>query len=222
MKAGGTQWVRVPVNAKIDENDWCLLELKKNPAVQWHASAKRLVGLKTAIGNDETKGKNWSNRHSRFGFQRGEQNLCVRLPQDPQVYGAANVLNGWPRPFKGANLWVSKETTFAEPEWLEVTFAKPAALRELQFLFDADLDRHLTNTWVRAPHAVEPDLVKDYDVEVRVKGAWTKVAEVRDNHQRRRVHELAQPVEAEAVRLTVRATNGTPRAQVYEVRAYTS
>lgn len=220
LKAGGTQWVRVPVAAKLEAGDWCMLELKKNPAVQWHASNKRLVGLKSGVASGVTRGKNWSNEHSRFGFTRGEQNACVRLPQDEQAFSPGNAINGWPRPFKAPNLWISRETNFAEPEWLQVDLGKAAKIRELQFIFDADLDRHLTNTWVRAPYSIEPDLVKDYDVEARVSGQWSKVAEVRGNHQRRRVHEFSEAIQADAVRLVVRATNGTPRAQVYEVRVY--
>lgn len=222
VPAGGTQWVRIPVQANLATSDWCFLELKRNPDVQWHANSRRLVGVKAAAGNDAARGKNWSNLHSRFGFQRGEQNLCLRLPQDPRLYGPENAVNGWSRPFRGPNLWISRDTDFKEPEWLEVRFAKAAKIAEVQCLFDADLDRHLTNAWVRAPHQAEPDLVKDYDIELRSGGQWVKVAEVRGNHQRRRVHALSQTVEADALRLTVRATNGTPRAQVYEVRAYTA
>ena len=74
----------------------------------------------------------------------------------------------------------------------------------------------LTNTWVSAPYAIEPDLVKDFDLELRHNGAWKKVAEVRNNHHRRCAVSLAEPLNADAVRLVVRATNGTPRATVQE------
>ena len=87
-------------------------------------------------------------------------------------------------------------------------------------MFDSDLDRHLTNTWVTTPYAIEPDLIKDYDVEVKSNGAWKTVAEVRDNHHRRCRHVLPEAIKADAVRLVIRATNGTPRAQVYAVQVY--
>ena len=220
VKAGGTQWVRVPVAAKAEAADWMMLELKKNPALSWHASSKRLVGLKS-YAEAAQRSKNHTNAHSRFRCARGDHNLCVRLPTDARVYAPENTINGWPRPFQAPNLWISRETDFREPEWLEVAWGRVDAVREVQVYFDSDLDRHLTNTWIRAPYAIEPDLVKDYDVELRAGGAWTKAAEVRGNHLRRRVHALEKPVAADAVRLVVRATNGTPRAQVYELRAYT-
>ena len=46
------------------------------------------------------------------------------------------------------------------------------------------------------------------------------MAEERGNYLRRRAHKLDGTKTADAVRVTVRATNGTPRAQIYEVRAY--
>ena len=87
-------------------------------------------------------------------------------------------------------------------------------------LLDSDLDRHLTNTWVRAPYAIEPDLIKDFDLELRQpqNGTWKKVAEVRNNHHRRVACTLEAPTSASALRMVIRATNGTPRAHVYEVK----
>ncbi|HYF48176.1 MAG TPA: FAD-dependent oxidoreductase, partial [Planctomycetota bacterium] len=218
VKSGGTQWVRIPVNSRIDSDDWSLLEIKKNPSLQWLGCKERRVGMKSFVEAGAHRGRN-SNHYSRFQILRGEQNYCIRLPEEPRAYAAENVINGSPRPHQTPNLWISNTMKF-EPEWLEIAFGKTAAVRELRFLFDSDLDRHLTNTWVNAPYPVEPDLVKDYDIELRRDGVWTKVLEIRDNHHRRRAHSLATPVNADALRLVVRATNGTPRAQVYDVSAW--
>lgn len=215
IKAGGTQWVQFPLSATIAEDGWHMLELKKNPLVSWHETGQRLVGLKSFAACDQHSARH-ANQHSRFGCSRTRQ-LCVRLPEDPRVYAPANAINGYSRPFRMPNLWISKQTDFKEPEWLELAWSKPEPVREIRFLFDSDLDRHITNTWVTMPYATEPDLIKDYDLELRQNGEWKRVAEIRDNRHRRRVHPLPESVNADAVRLVVRATNGTPRAHVYEV-----
>ena len=88
------------------------------------------------------------------------------------------------------------------------------------FLFDPDLETRIFNVGWLNRQTVMPDLVKDYDVQVREGGDWRTICEARGNYQRRRVHTLDRAVTTDALRLVVRATNGTPRAQVYEVRAY--
>ena len=69
--------------------------------------------------------------------------------------------------------------------------------------------------WNRLP----PECVRDYTLECRVDGQWTRVARVRDNFQRYRRHQFRQVV-ADKVRLTVEATNGAKTARVVEIRVY--
>ena len=118
VKAGGTQWVRVPVAAKVEHDGWLMLELKTNPALSWHESSDRLVGFKSYAAAKQHSDRH-ANVHSRFGVNRRRQ-LCVRLPDTEKTYAPANVANGLPRPFKTPNLWISKHTDFKEPEWLEL------------------------------------------------------------------------------------------------------
>ena len=218
IPAGGTQWVRVPVAAKVEATGWLMLELKTNPALAWHESAERLVGLKSYFAGKQNHDRQ-TNAHSRFYVNRRRQ-LCIRLPENEKTYAANNAVNGLARPFNAPNLWISQRTDFKQPEWLEVALERPETVRAIQFLFDSDLDRHLTNTWVTTPYAIEPDLIKDYDVEVKQNGSWKKVAEGRDNHHRRCRHVLPEAVKADAVRIVIQATNGTPRAQVYAMQVY--
>ncbi|MBE7464162.1 MAG: FAD-dependent oxidoreductase [Planctomycetes bacterium] len=219
LQPGGAQWVTLPVNVAITQRGWHMLELKANPAVHWHAQDGRLPGVKAFQDVGIHKSPRHFNAHSRLQ-KLGGWVPCVRLPEDRAVYGPANVTNGYGRPYQLPNLWISAPTNFERPEWLEVDFGQPLAVREVQFLFDSDLDRHLTSMWLPMPHACEPDLVKDYDVQLRVNGAWQTVKEVRGNRLRRNVWVLDKRYQADAVRLEVKATHGTPRAQVYEVRAY--
>ncbi len=221
LARGEAVWTRIPLDAVIHDTDWGMIELIRNPHISWHGCGARRVGIKSYEESNDQWGKN-SNRHSRFGCMRGERNYCFRLPAEPQAYGPANAIDGYARPFLSPSLWISRASDFARPEWLLVELAQPAPINEVSLLFDADLDRHLVNAWIAAPHAVEPDLVKDYDLEVRSEGRWSTVAEVRANHLRLRSHVLAQAITGDAVRLVVRATNGTPRAQVYALRVYGS
>ena len=66
---------------------------------------------------------------------------------------------------------------------------------------------------------VPPELVKDFDVELRKDGETVAVKQVRGNYQRLNVLDF-QPVECDEVVLRVLATNGIADARVYEVRVY--
>lgn len=139
---------------------------------------------------------------------------------------ARNVINGYVRDIPGqyVNRWSAEMES--DGAWLELAWAQPQKLSQVQFTFDTGFHRELTLTAsdgankgiIRAP---QPETIRDYEVLYRAKegGEWQKLVEVRGNHQRLVRHAFA-PVEAQAVRLHVSATNGDKQARVFEVRCY--
>jgi len=72
----------------------------------------------------------------------------------------------------------------------------------------------------RMPGRVIETLARDYRILLRKPGGQAAVAaEITDNHQRFRVHELT-PSRVTAVRIEVQRTWGAPRVGLYEVRVY--
>lgn len=110
--------------------------------------------------------------------------------------------------------------------WLQLAWDKPQRLREVRVTFDSGFKRELTLSssdsvtrgTVRAP---QPETVKSYRLEYRPPdgGEWKLLAEVTANHQRLNRHRF-QPVQAQSIRLHVKATNGLDEARVFEVRCY--
>lgn len=112
------------------------------------------------------------------------------------------------------------------PATLELTWDSPILPREIQFIFDTGMHRHLTLShhdgytatmmWGRP----QPETVRDYTVSGYVDSGWIPFVTVRDNYLRRRVHaiEVARPVTK--IRIEVRATNGLDHARIFEVRVY--
>ncbi len=109
--------------------------------------------------------------------------------------------------------------------WIELDFERPQRVREVQITFDTGFQRMLTlsaqasvnRNIIRGP---QPETVRDYVLEGRIPGgAWRELAAVRGNFYRLRRHQF-EPVELEAVRLRVLATNGDPLARVFEIRCY--
>ena len=110
--------------------------------------------------------------------------------------------------------------------WIELAWDRPRKLSEIQLTFDTGFQRELTLTAsdsinkgiIRAP---QPETVRDYAISYRTaeQGPLTDLVEVKGNHQRQnRLHFAA--IEAQAIRVHVRATNGDPLARIFEVRCY--
>ena len=111
-------------------------------------------------------------------------------------------------------------------QWIQLAWDKPQSIRSVQITFDSGFQRELTLTSsdginrgiIRAP---QPETVKDYSLLGRRPGRpdFEKLAEVAGNHQRLNRITL-EPVEVDAIRLHVHATNGDDYARVFEIRCY--
>ncbi len=78
-----------------------------------------------------------------------------------------------------------------------------------------NLHHHIT------PFEAIPDLVKHYRLEAyHETSGWHSLAEITDNHKRKQVHSLASPVLTDRIRVVIEETNGTPYAEIIEIRAY--
>jgi hypothetical protein len=67
----------------------------------------------------------------------------------------------------------------------------------------------------------QPETVRDYVLIAETPTGRREIARVKGNYQRRRAHMLQVPIEAQALRVVVTATNGLDHARIFEVRAYT-
>ncbi len=148
----------------------------------------------------------------------------VRASSEADSGPASNVINGVHRGVGMAtNRWIS-DPARPLPQWIELRFPGPRRVRTVQLVFDTGLVRPLsfshspwyTGRMVRGP---QPECVRDYDVKLLDGESACTVAEVRGNHQRRRVHAL-EPRTASGIRIEILATHGDPSAKVFEVRVY--
>ena len=139
---------------------------------------------------------------------------------------AEHVINGYVRDMSGE--WTNRWSAPLDsgPAWLQLAWDKPQRISRVQLTLDTGFHRELTLTSsdainsgiIRAP---QPETIRDYRLEYRssADGKWEPLAEVKGNHQRLVRHSFP-PVNAQAVRLVVTATNGEKLARVFEVRCY--
>ncbi len=145
--------------------------------------------------------------------------VCRPSPVQP-VYEPATVVNPYSRPTNQPNLWVSASTSFAKPEWLELTWKTPRDITSVQVLFDSALHFHFWQSWQGYAVDAIPSIAKHYRIVAKLKdGSDVVVADVANNFHRNRVHncDLTGVVQ---IRLECRSTNGVDRAQVYAVRVF--
>lgn len=196
-------WVEVP------------LELDIEPGLYW-VEAKASEGVSWLQASDAPLGTyrgTWFEEYSRW--DRLFDAHAFRITPPSRAYAPENVTNGIARPEIGANIWIS-DPEQALPQWLELKWPSPTEIGHVSIAFDTYLDAMLQLGVVEPGPARE--CVRDYAILVDVDGTWREVVTVTGNYQRRRNHDFA-PVTARALRLEVRATNGSPSARVYELRA---
>jgi FAD dependent oxidoreductase len=135
------------------------------------------------------------------------------------------VIDGLTRdiPQKEGHHWAARMSP--DGAWIELAWDRPRRIREIQITFDTGFQRELTLSSqdsvnagvIRAP---QPETVRDYTVSARKAGGEpVELVAVKGNHQRLRRHRV-EPVEASAIRIHVKATNGDDFARIFEVRCY--
>ena len=135
---------------------------------------------------------------------------------------AVNVVNGWSRTVEDAlNYWQPKVEK--EP-WLELRLAKEEKFNQIQILFDSNLSREimisLSEQHLSEQHqGTSPELVRDFCLEFFRHGELVAANEICGNYQRRCLVNV-DGVEADTVRLTIKATHGTQQPKIFEVRLY--
>lgn len=177
-----------------------------------------LIGLKNQDPLDLAR----QARASASGSRPDGQPDNILTGQTRAVHGPDGAAGD--RAVPGSHRWMS-DPAAGLPAWLELAWPTPVRPRRVQFIFDSGLHRPLTLTHSDSYAAAmkwgqgQPELLRDYDVEVRSGSAWRTAVTARDNILRRCVHELDGKA-IDALRIVARATHGLDHARVCEVRVY--
>jgi hypothetical protein len=111
------------------------------------------------------------------------------------------------------HMWVSDGL----PAELTLSWERPQTLSRVLATFDTDMN----NPPMTAPlFGVHPRCVTDFSLLARSNGRWETVAEVAGNFQRRVCLSFGS-ISADAVKLAVAKTGGSPDARIIEIRCYT-
>ena len=179
-----------------------ILVVEAHPDLSWALSWQEPPGTQAARWDEELGYWRWI--HGTLGFE---------LSPISHPYDASNVLTGITRPEVGANVWISDPQQDL-PQSLELHWPEPVDISQVELTFDSQL-----SGWIW--EGTFPLIAKTYDISIcdGDTNTWTTVASVDDNAQRRRVHRFGTQ-RTDALRITIRATQGGRTARIVEARAY--
>jgi hypothetical protein len=199
VKAGKSGWVSFEFDVAVSPGSLYWVHVPPAPGVSWRHSRLQLPG--TNVGHRLPDGS----------WRSGRGTHCFRLSPESLPFGAANVVNGVSRPEDQPNLWISSLDEEL-PQHIVLDFGAARQIDTVSLTFDTNLD-------VIVPEGPVPECVRDYVVYACVQDDWVEVCREAGNYHRRRKHAF-EPLPAQGLRIEVLATNGSPEARIYEVRAY--
>ncbi|MEK4039197.1 FAD-dependent oxidoreductase [Paenibacillus sp. FSL F4-0122] len=229
VQAGEQQWIEVPIQeekcspigecnifAIIRANEHLQLHISETPitgVITFERGAKSVVDSSLEDHQPDQPVIEWSMK------QLVRRHFCFAV--ETSAYAASKVIDGYVRPFAGPHSWVSEPMTAGRSEWVEARLPDASPVSEIHFTFNDDVNEDLINLHHHeTPFLVIPELVKNYDVELLIDGAWQVMLRVKDNHRRKNVHRLEKPVLTDAVRIVIHETNGGVHAELVEMRIY--
>lgn len=211
VSPGGPQWVEWDLEGKIASDKlpsggYVRIDVDANPDLEWHVAGEMLPGNLAAY-------EAMPGRYRRFG---GGETLSFKITPAQNCYRPENVVSGVTRPSKATNMWRS-DPNEPLPHWLELSWAHPQSIRQIQLTFEGNL---LREYHAYPPFYRDPQTVADYEIQVEDSGQWRTVIKVEGNAASRVVHTLDEAVVSDKIRLVVQSTNGDPAAGLFEIRVY--
>lgn len=209
VPSGKHLWVKwdlnLPLPPSIAPGSFLRVDALPNKNLLWHAAQKIIPGHMAMYAISPTRMRRFGNGHT----------LAYKIAPPQKSFAATQTLSGVTRPHRATNLWVS-DPRQELPQWLELSWAKPQMIRQVQLVFPGHLIREYH---AYSPFYRDPQCPRDYSIEVYSGGNWRSVVRVTDNYQRLCRHEF--PVAStDRLRVIVTATNGDPSAAIYEIRCH--
>ena len=251
IKLNAGKRIKLPLkfDAQIDVARYAFVCLMTNPDVSIHLSDQRVTGVlavtqkfNRAVAKSPRQEPPAGSGIDSFEFwipQRrpAGKNLALNISPPLEVFGAANLTNGFARPTNQPNAWVAN---FAhEQPVISLAWDKPQTIARIELSFDSDFDHPMESVLMGHPERVMPFCVREVTVAVPAKvlalagqqndhnasssrssDTERLVFEITENHQSRQVIQLQTPVTTEALELRLVAPGANVPAALFEVRCY--
>jgi hypothetical protein len=222
------QSIQVPLrfDASVNVDGHVFVILEPNPALALHLSQEQAPGVLTLwqrmnrmVAKSVVQSPPAGSGVDSFTFwlpdrRPAARNLALTVSPAAPCYEPAMVVNGWSRPWCGANAWVPARDD--NHPWLSLSWDRPQTLHTVEFTFDTDFDHPMESVLMGHPERVMPGCVTSF--ELRTQEGQT-LASVTEHHQTRRRVDLPEPVTTSALELHILGQGSAPPA-IFEIRCY--
>ncbi|WP_341416219.1 FAD-dependent oxidoreductase [Paenibacillus filicis] len=197
-------WVQLELGCERPADDKVYLVLEGSAELSVYCNEDKPVGAVSFLYRPEYPAR----------VRKWDKSICYRnMRPEQNMYAPGHVVNGYSRPYGLPNVWISARREEAgEPDWLELAFAEPKSLEELQLVFNSQLDLE------HFDHPIGP-LIKEYNILLTLADGSERLIEVRDNYLSLNKHKL-DAERVTTIRLEFLATYGWPYYEVFAVKLY--
>ena len=224
IRAGGVRWERIFLNSNVKRKGWHFLEFTKNNNVSFYEYENVPTGILCHHPLKSVEG-GLHNPYSEFcpklpNLPGPSTSIALEIEPKQKVYLANNVQNEKNRPDCLPNLWISEETDFRFPEFIEFHWEENIDISSIDIVWDASLEYLYPARPEIFSHSIPPSIVRDYKIYyMNEVGHWQDLIEVFDNGHGFSRHTF-ENINTQAIEIEILSTHGLNRAQVYQVRAY--
>lgn len=223
----GQQDIEIDFGAIEKPAGYAFLIVNGSADIDVMLSEQRVTGIVSVFNHNNAKVSNFGKQVvdddigiEEFQFwtperRPGGHNLALGLRPAPDAFGAANLVNGYTRPWLGCNAWVAD---FDDPApCVTISWDRVRTVRGVRLHFDTDFDHALESVLMSHPEDRMPFCVKRY----RIRLPDNTLAHVeRNNYQTLRVVEFDRPVETDALVIEVDHPSTHVPAALFAVECY--
>jgi len=130
------------------------------------------------------------------------------------AFSAANVINGYARPWDATNAWAPALDDKAPT--LHLVWDKQQTIQTIEITFDTDYDHPMESVLLGHPERIMPGCITAFDVR---SAEGRLLVHVEDNHQTRFELQLEAPLDTCGISIAV-LSHGPALPAIFEVRCY--
>lgn len=223
----GRNCVELIFDSGIPEQQYAFIVIRKNPAVSAYLSDKRVTGVLSlfqaenkAVSNTGVQTPPEDIGIDAFEFwtpkrRPAGKNLAITFSRPLHTYSAANIKNGYARPYLSPNAWVANSAD-KSPQ-LELKWDAKVPIRSIHLSFDTDFDHPMESVLMHHPESVMPFCVRNYYI---YDSQGNLLKEMKDNHQTRNIISFDKPVVTDTLRIVCEHPSEDVPAAIFEIRCY--
>ena len=226
VSAGPSKSITLDFHAMLPRSAYAFIVLQTNPLISLALNQEYVCGVLTlsqqmnpAVAKSLVQTPPEGSGIDTFAFwlptrRPATRNLaCTFTPSIP-AFAAANVVNGYARPFDGTNAWVPARED--KTPTLHLTWDKPQTIQSIEITFDTDYDHPMESVLMGHPERIMPGCVTAFEIRTR---EGEILAHVEDNHQTRFQLQLESPLDVCGISIAVLSV-GPGFPAIFEVRCY--